>query len=527
MKLWFDSPSAIKVQKMKQRVRSQAPPLVTRGIDQTRMVIEDGLSDSPEFSFLVIGDSYSSPYPDDNPQRQVAELMLTQREECRFVLHTGDVVYQVGSSEYYPKNFIAPYREFLVGGENYKRLRYDRMVFNQPFLPVLGNHDYFDVPWWIGIIAGISRPLRRLLRYKDIDVSWHGSFQGDAYARAFIDYLQAFHSQEQLERHLDKHYTAHTPTGRCLVYQPGRFTRLPNRYYTFCYGGIDFFALDSDTINTPSALPVSGTSEGKSYRWELQQRQQKLTQEKDQILDSFSYLEHQAEQVDELTVQLQLISDQITDIQRQLAPHDEAKDTDFEQLDWLRQRLIQSWQTPEVRGRIIYFHHPPYVTEASKWRQSQTMAVRHRLRRILDAVETAVGSITQGRPLVDLILNGHAHCLEYLRTLDTGHADSHLNWVVCGGSGFNLRRQREQGSQLWETFSDIPGSPTRKVAYSHMFIGRTKEGENIRRPYSFLRIDVKSGSPPQFILRPFVTERVQGEWKNQEMPGLVLGSPES
>ena len=520
MKLWFSSPSAIKVQKMKQRVRWQELPLVARGIDQTRMVIDDGCADSPDFSFLVIGDSYSSPFPDDNPQRQVAELMLTQRSECRFVLHTGDVVYQVGSSEYYPKNFIAPYREFLVGGENYKRIRYDRMIFNQPFLPVLGNHDYFDVPWWIGIIAGTTLPLRRLLRYKDVDISWHGSFHGDAFARAFIDYLKAFNSPQELERHLDSHYTAQTETGRCLVYKPGSFTRLPNRYYTFRYGGIDFFALDSDTINTPSPLPA--TSEGDSYRWELQQRLAALIQEKEQILSSLSHLHDEAAQLDELTVKLQQIEDQITDIQTQLAPHDEAKDTDFEQLDWLRQKLIESWQTPEVRGRIIYFHHPPYVTEVSKWRQSQTMAVRHRLRRVLDAVEEVVGSINQGRPLVDLILNGHAHCLEYLQTCDTGHADSHLNWVVCGGSGFNLRRQREEGGELLETFSDIPGNPARKVAYSQMFIGRTGEGENMRRPYSFLRIDVKAGSPPQFILRPFVSERVQGEWQNQEMPAVVI-----
>jgi len=34
-----------------ERVRWQEPQIVERGIDQTRMVLEDGWTDSPEFSF--------------------------------------------------------------------------------------------------------------------------------------------------------------------------------------------------------------------------------------------------------------------------------------------------------------------------------------------------------------------------------------------------------------------------------------------------------------------------------------------
>ena len=90
--------------------------------------------------------------------------MFLHRDGSQFVLHTGDVVYLVGSSEYYPKNFISPYREFLVRGEEYKNITYDQMVFKMPFLPVPGNHDYYDLPWLYGLVSGATLPLRRLLQ---------------------------------------------------------------------------------------------------------------------------------------------------------------------------------------------------------------------------------------------------------------------------------------------------------------------------------------------------------------------------
>ena len=267
MKLISEPSIPVKIQKMQERVRWKHPSVVQRLIDQTSMVIDDGKDDSPEFSFLVIGDTGTKSHYGHHPQRKVAEMMLEHRDECRFVLHTGDVIYNVGSREYYPQNFIEPYREFLVGGENPKGISYERMVFNLPFLPVLGNHDYYDVPLMYRLLTGSTLRLRRLLRYKDFEIGWHGSNQGDAYARAFLDYLGAIASPNELQRHLDCHYTAKTDKGHCLRYEPGIFTRLPNRYYTFRYGGIDFFALDSNTFNTPSPLP--NTQEGESNRREL------------------------------------------------------------------------------------------------------------------------------------------------------------------------------------------------------------------------------------------------------------------
>ncbi len=508
-----------KIQKMQERVRWKHPSIVQRGIDQTSMVISDRLDDNPEFSFMVIGDTGTKSHYGYHPQRQVAEMMLPHKDECRFVLHTGDVIYVVGSREYYPANFIEPYREFLVGGENPKGITYDRMTFNLPFLPVLGNHDYYDVPLMYRLFTGSTLQLRRLLRYKDFEIGWHGSNQGEAYARAFLDYMAAIASPAELQHHLDSHYTAKTNTGRCLRYEPGQFTRLPNRYYTFRYGGIDFFALDSNTFNTPSPIPA--TQAGDTSRRELQKRREEIAQAELQILETCDKLNAniptEAEQLDDLSAKLDQINEVKIDIEKQLASQNTST-IDFEQLDWLRSRLIESWHTSEVRGRIIYFHHPPYVTEATKWDQAQTLAVRHRLREVLEQVAETLGYLVKERPIVDLILNGHAHCLEYLRTVNTGYADSHINCIISGGSGRRPRRQRPEGVELLETFNNIP----RKVADSRLYVGRYGFNIHKRLPYSCVRIDVQDGSPPKFIVRPLIAERQGQEWHNYQMQPFVI-----
>ena len=519
MKFVSDPPISAKIRKMKQRVRWRDPLIVERGIDQTRMVIDSSTSDSPEFSFLVVGDSGAGLHRGYNAQRQIAELMLLQRDTSDFVLHTGDVIYLVGSSEYYVKNFIEPYREFLVGGEKYEKIAYDQMVFNLPFLPVPGNHDYYDLPWLFSLMAGTTLPLRRLLSSKiDFDIGWQGSGQGRAYARAFIDYLMAINGKEELGRHLDRHYSAQTDTGRCLRYEPGQFTRLPNRYYTFRFGGIDFFALDTNTFNAPSPLPA--TKEGDALRQQLSKRRDELELSKQKILEASAQLDpdhpEHADILDDNRAKLEQMEETKLDIEKQLTANKTIV-TDFEQLDWLKERLIESWHTQEVRGRVLYFHHPPYVTEATKWDQAQTMEVRYHLRRVLDAVAEAVGEAAQGRPLVDLVLTGHAHCLEHLQTGDTGHADSHIHWIVCGGSGYSLRRQRVEGPDLMEFLGNKGGGKNRKVAQSLLYVGRHTQGSKKRRPYSFIRIDVKDGCPPKFVVRPFIAERLGRHWSSSHL----------
>jgi 3',5'-cyclic AMP phosphodiesterase CpdA len=516
LKLVSESAIASKIRKMKQRVRWQDPLVVDRGIDQTRLVVEDSGVGDRQFSFLVVGDSGAGTHLKQNPQRQVAELMLPHHHECRFMLHTGDVIYLVGSSEFYQQNFIQPYKEFLVGGEHPQHIAYDRMVFGLPILPVPGNHDYYDLPLILSVLSLTTLPVRRLLRSRlDIDIGLHGSRTGDAYARAFLDYLKALQHPQEIAQHLDKYYTASTDTGRCLAYQPGKFTRLPNRYYTFRYGGIDFFALDSNTFNEPAPLPA--TKEGDASRHILEQHRADLEREQLQIMETSAKLNpddpSEAEQLDDFQGKLSQIEEIIVDIDKQLKSERKTP-TDTEQLDWLKNRLIESWHTKEVRGRVIYFHHPPYVTEATKWQQAQTLAVRSRIRDVLDAVAQTLGSHTQGRPLVDLVLNGHAHCLEYLQTTNTGHADSHINWIVCGGGGFSLRRQRNEGADLWEA--------KQIVARSHLYIGRNGYGFQKRRPYSCLRIDVTGEAQPKFVIRPLVTEWYQKQWQTQEIPPFII-----
>ncbi|MDY6899882.1 MAG: metallophosphoesterase [Cyanobacteriota bacterium] len=522
MDLIFDPAIPVKIEKMKQRVQWQHKSIVQRGIDQTSMVLDDGKEDSEEFSFMVIGDSGTTCQYEHHPQREVAKLMLQHRPECRFVLHTGDVIYTVGSREYYPSNFIEPYREFIKGGENPQNIAYDNMVFDTPILTTLGNHDYYDVPLKYRAITGPTLKLRRMFRYKDFEIGWFGSEQGDAYAKAFLDYLARFNREEKLESHLDEHYTGKTDNGRCLRYEPGHFTRLPNRYYTFRYGGIDFFALDSNTINDPSPIPA--TPQGDIRRKALIQRRDEIDIEEQEILEEYDKLNldnpKDAEKSDTLEALLSQINEIKVDIEKQLASH--HPNVDFEQLEWFKQRLVESWNSSEVRGRIVFFHHPPYVTEANKWNQAQTLAVRRRLRWVFDEVAQTIENLNQKRPIVDLILNGHAHCLEHLVTTDTGHADSRINCIVSGGSGHYPRRQRELGSELMETFDYIPDRPTRKVADSLLFIGRKGYESLTRSPYSGIRIDVKAGNPIKFVVKPFVAERFGQRWNYPEVEPFLI-----
>ncbi len=532
MRFVVDPAIATKIARMNQRVRWQHPSIIQQGIDQTRLVISPpkpkveakleatSTADikAEDFSFLVIGDSGTSRHLRDRPQRRVAKCLIEQAPECEFILHTGDVVYLAGSSEQYPDNFIKPYREFILGGESPEKIRFDKMTFTLPFLPVLGNHDYYDLSIAGGLLSKAFSPFRRLLNKRiNLDVGWHGSFQGEGFARAFLECLETLGSS-QIASYMQAHYTSKTDTGRCLSYVPGQFTRLPNRYYTFNQGGIDFFALDSNTFNAPQPLPK--TEAGRAHRRKLEsyrdqlEAQMELLQKKSDALNVANPV-HDARTAD-LYAKVEQLEEQIGDIEKQLNASKFGDTLDVEQLNWLRDRLIASWHNPQSKGRVLYFHHPPYVTEKTKWFQAQTLAVRFHLRQVLDQVAAQVGKAAGDRSLVDLVLSGHAHCFEYLTTQETGHGDRNIPWVVCGGSGFSLRRQRKEGSVLTEF--DQP------VAKSHLFIGRLGTGGKKRRPYSALRVDVTyecegsdDAQTPRFVLRPLVAEYYQDQWRTYDL----------
>ena len=117
-----------------------------------------------------------------------------------------------------------------------------------------------------------------------------------------------------------------------------------------------------------------------------------------------------------------------------------------------------------------------------------------------------------------MVISGHAHCMEHLYTKNTGYADSHINWIVCGGSGHSLRRQRKEGAVLFQD-GDLDSIP---IGQSHLFLGRNGSGKDKKRPYSFLRIDVQAGNKPQFTVKPYVAEWHQRQWHEYALDSFTL-----
>ncbi|MGB3292869.1 MAG: metallophosphoesterase [Phormidesmis sp.] len=469
------------------QVNWRHPKIVQSDIDQTELVIVDAPTGATPFSFGVIGDTdadLSAGQP--TFAEAFAQQLMQNLGESHFLLHTGDVAYPMGSYQSYLSGFLRPYRAFLSKGLEHCPYRGDSVVFNRPLLPVPGNHDYDDLPgaarWRHGLLRFLGDRLRQHL---NIDIGCYGGYGGEAYGQTFLDNLSRL-SAEQLTTHLATHYDAicsmsdRKATARglghsaqsCLSYQPGRFTRLPNRYYRFRYGGVDFFALDSNTWNS--------------------------------------------------------------------AP--EAAEFDHEQLSWLERGLVTSWQTPETIGRIVYLHHSPYTTEKTRWQQPETLWVRRHLRSVLNRVaarlnrtgleQPEMSGFSSSRralpksPLVDLVISGHAHCLEHIRTTNTGHADAGLDWVVCGGSGVSLRPQRPDSSaDILERLTDHTHSSPRRytsvVAQSQRYIS---VGGSQLQGHSFIRVDVNPNCHQKFVVRPFVVTKNLQDWQTRALNTLTVGT---
>lgn len=193
--------------------------------------------DPERFTFLALGDSGDSAGMGNRESPQDAVARFLARDAAlpgssgsgQFVLHTGDVVYMTGERRLYDRNFRRPYADFLTPDSTV-----DNLTFRIPFLPVPGNHDYYDFSGWGAWLArvpligrGIAAVARELF---SMQVPQGGSGMGEAYMQAFVDLESGKHSTE---------------------YQPGVRTRIPNRYYRFRVGSVDFFALDSNTLEAP------------------------------------------------------------------------------------------------------------------------------------------------------------------------------------------------------------------------------------------------------------------------------------
>ena len=517
MKFAFDPPILDKIALMQQRVRWQNVAFQTRKIDQTQLNIDDRQENRAEFSFLVLGDSGSNQNKSFSPQNQVAQLMQQHQNEVSFVLHTGDVVYEVGSKEYYQQNFITPYRSF-ISSRDPDQITYDRLTFNKPFLLVPGNHDYYDLPLSSAAVAQTIKLFNSITRSgRYLNVGLYGSNVGETYARAFLDYTANL-TPEELAQHLDSHYTAKFKDRLCLNYQPNEFTRLPNRYYSFRYGDIDFIALDSNTFNAPT--PIADTKEGVKMREQLIAQLEVLNQECDRLKFDSQKLDlgnplHQ-DLMNNYQTEIHQIRTRQQEIKQKLEPKERA--IDYEQLSWFKNKLIASWTDSTVRGRIVYLHHSPYTTEATKYQLEETLEVRHHLRQILNEVAFILGDYTQGRPLLDLVISGHAHCFEHVYTNKTGAADADINWLVCGGGGHSVRRQQSGSTAIAEMEDD----KAKQIAQSRLFLGCKGYGIYKKQIYSCLRINVKEDNPLKFSIHPLVAEQAYQNWYHYQTNSFAI-----
>lgn len=382
-----------------------------------------------------------------------------------------------------------------------------------------------DLPLHHSIIAQGIKSLDWLTRSnRHLNLGFHGSNIGNTYAKAFLDY-NAELTPEELVQHLDSHYSAKFQGRRCLNYQPHRFTRLPNRYYSFRYGDIDFIALDSNTFNAPA--PIADTLEGKKMREQLTAQYEILDLEYNRLKLNSQRLDlgnplHQ-DLMNDYQVKIHQIQKQQQEIRKKLEPKEVG--IDYEQLNWFKNKLISSWSDSTVRGRIVYLHHSAYTTEVTKYNLEETLEIRCHLRRILNEVASTLGEYTQNRPLLDLVISGHAHCFEHLYTADTGHADSNINWLICGGGGYSVRRQKSENNRMSIpnfAIAETQKGETRQVARSHLFLGCKGHGIYQKKLYSCLRIDVLEGNPPKFRVHPLVAEQAYQNWYHYQSSSFIV-----
>lgn len=111
-------------QKMAEKVEQAA---FAKGIPTEKVfaIEPNGVNDSDDFSFIVIGDTGEG----DQSQLSLAEqyVELGKREDIKFLILSSDVVYPDGKMRDYEKNFYLPFKGF-----------------QKPIYAIPGNHDWFD-----------------------------------------------------------------------------------------------------------------------------------------------------------------------------------------------------------------------------------------------------------------------------------------------------------------------------------------------------------------------------------------------
>lgn len=577
--------------------------------------------DPQQFTFLALGDTGDSEAqgPGVSPQDAVAEYLARDTAlpgsdgSARLVLHTGDVIYMTGERRLYDRNFRRPYAPFLTPESTA-----DDLIFRVPFLPVPGNHDYYDLSRWArmlsltpGLGEGVRAIARELFAYS---LSVGGSDQGRAYMDSFIAPDGAILSDP-------------------LPYRPGEQTRLPNRYYRFRYGSVDFFALDSNTLEAPPPEETPrAREEASKYVKLLQQRARALDRElrrdreaverwidqyrrellqegvpdslfgatrtvagtltqlcevipslqdehggcdaalrsaeiarsrwlacsrdletassptemihaivalddagdlccealrkldgclgplqndppkttasevADALRDALQHWSRLAngEPPAELCRRLHSLAEAGLDTQRELTrergraryrPHDH----DAEQLNWLERALSESQRERPNGWRVVYLHHPLYTTIWNHCEHSDVQGVRGNLLEVL-----------RGR--VDLVLSGHSHAFEWIRSSELPHAGL---FVTGGGGQVSLWRSAldpRRHNRHRDRYRALRAAGVTECAVSGR--GPSAADGEAGKLYHYLQIEV---TPDALTVRPVGVRRLADGYR-REMP---------
>ncbi len=455
-------------------------------------------ADPDRFAFLAVGDTGDSEGSDGvSPQDAVAAEMAREARlpetggDAELVLHTGDVVYMTGEQRLYDRNFRRPYAPFLTSGSTPEEL-----VFRLPFLPVPGNHDYYDPGgWsrWLAAMPALGAGLRALSREVfSYSLPQRGSGMGRVWMEAF---------------------THRDPPEGALPYEVGERTRLPNRYFRFSHGCADFFALDTNTLEAPAPdgrLQRDRERAARRVR-ELSRRAAALEHElrRDELALERWLARHPdageggAAPPPRLCERLKLLSETALDVQRELAReqrrmHTRPDDFDAEQLRWLAASLEESRRDRPGAWRILWMHHPLFTTITNHAERSDVQGVRENL------LELVRGS-------VDLVLSGHSHSFEWIRAA----ALPHTALVVTGGGGqpdlrrsvLDPRRIRKYG----RVYHQLRGAGVTECVAA----GRGPAGPDGLRGFlfHFVRVEV---TPERLLVRPVGVRRLRSGYRREE-----------
>jgi hypothetical protein len=418
LKTWLRSPTDREV------IARWTPPTDTP-LERRHVVAFPQPEDPDRFSFLAVGDTGNADAAGiaDSPQDAVAAEMARDSAlpgsdgSAAFVLHLGDVVYMSGERRLYARNFLQPYAPFLT-----PESKIGDLTFRIPFLPVPGNHDYYDVNpllRWLSSVPILGSGLRRVsYELFDFSLPRGGSGMGAAYMEAFI--------------------RPPSDPAEPMPYQPGVETRLPNRYYRFRYGCADFFALDSNTLDAPPPWTGEAPRERDDARERLavlERRSRELTvalKREQAVCDEAGLAREAAEASRGLDPdsceRRRRIAEEALDTQRAIAQQQRRlryrpEDYDAAQIEWLRAGLEESARERPENWRVVFLHHPLYTSIKNHCERPDVQDVRANLLELL--AEHA-----------HLILSGHSHAFEWFRSEQAPKA---ALFVSGGGGQISLR----------------------------------------------------------------------------------------